>query len=443
MFTMASMGYLQRKNLILETGERFPVLLNEQGVPDFYATLFTTVTLRPANKQNTMFNALQAIAHLRLWEEIEGRDLLREFGEGRFLSKEDILAIRDHCALETRELRKWLSDAGRKKVVNLFGRTRRDGRQFHRVGKAHQSNRMTHTAEYLAFSARALLRARPTYKDLAPQIEQMRRQLLTQRPKGVKRLVLSDPDLKAPPPEVFDELMTVVKEDSPSNPYKSSSIRLRNALMFEIMYETGFRSGEILALRIEDIDFQQNKIHIKRRHDDLIDPRRHQPVVKTLERSLSVSEELVRKLRHYIMAVRVRVPGANKHPFVFVSHHPVKSSQGMPISDASFRNRILKPATSSRPEVFDEIKRHGFRHNFNYRLSKKIDTHNERAKTDPGTKRITEKEEMQIRMYLNGWKAESSAAIYNLRHIKEIADELMLEDAKHQGSAMASGGSSE
>ena len=433
------MAFLQRKNLIFGGGERFPILRDESGIPDFYATLFTTVTLRPANKQNTIFNALQAIVHLKLWEEMEGRDLIAEFSGGRFLSAEDVLAIRDHCALETRELRKWLTAVSQKKVVSIAGRVRRDTKDFNRVSKAHQSNRITHIADYLAFSSRALLRTRARYKEFLPQIENMRRQLLAHRPKGVKRFSVSDPDLKAPPPKVFDALMEVVKEDNPENPFKNPFVRLRNCLIFEIMYAAGFRAGEILALQIEDIDFSGKRIHIKRRHDNAVDPRRHQPVVKTLERAITVPEELVHKIRHYIMSVRAGVPGANKHPFVFVSHHAAKSSQGMPISDSAFRNRILAPATRTNPEIFDEVKRHGFRHNFNYRLSKRIDAQNERAKKIPGVKKISEKEEMQIRMYLNGWKSESSASIYNLRHVKEVADELMLADALEQGVNISRG----
>jgi site-specific recombinase XerD len=54
--------------------------------------------------------------------------------------------------------------------------------------------------------------------------------------------------------------MEVVKENSPDNPYKNQSIRKRNELMFDVMYNTGMRAGEVLGLYISDIDFSVWKI---------------------------------------------------------------------------------------------------------------------------------------------------------------------------------------
>jgi len=138
------------------------------------------------------------------------------------------------------------------------------------------------------------------------------------------------------------------------------------------------------------------------------------------------------------MDVRAKIAGANKSPFLFVTHKRGKY-QGHPISDSSFRNRILRPATAANPELFDEICRHGFRHNFNYRLSQKIDAHNMRAKTDTSIKPIKEKEEIQIRMQLNGWSSEDTAQTYNLRHIQEMANKLQREDMDNQSIFLKKG----
>src|SRR5690606_11347629 len=257
---------------------------------------------------------------------------------------------------------------------------------------------------------------------------------LKHRPRISGRAVNNDPDFKAPAPEVFEALMNVVREGSEDNPYKNLGIRHRNALMFEILYHTGIRSGELLSLRVEDISFvgSDAKVYIRRRHDDPLDPRAHQPVVKTLERSIPIPSSLAERLRNYIMGVRAHIVGSTRHPFVFVTHHAAKNCQGRPISDSTFRNRILKPIVKANPELFEEITRHGFRHNFNYRLSKRIDEQNARAKSDPSIKPISEKEELQIRKYLNGWGSDHTAQIYNLRHIKETADVLLREDARQQ-----------
>lgn len=209
--------------------------------------------------------------------------------------------------------------------------------------------------------------------------------------------------------------------------------------MFNVMYETGMRSGEILALKIEDIDWHSGKICVVRRHDDPDDPRRRQPVVKTCERDIPISQEFVRQLRAYVMDVRSKVPNANQRPFLFVRLKSGKD-QGHPLSDSSFRNRVLGPAISTDSELFNEICRHGFRHNFNYRLSKKIDEHNRRAKLDKTIEPINEKKEIQIRMYLNGWASEGTAKTYNLRHIQEISNVLMRDDMNEQSKYISKSG---
>ena len=53
--------------------------------------------------------------------------------------------------------------------------------------------------------------------------------------------------------------------------------------MFDIMYETVARGGEVLGLQIGDIDWTRNVLKIIRRHDDVQDRRKHQPVAKTEE----------------------------------------------------------------------------------------------------------------------------------------------------------------
>jgi len=92
---------------------------------------------------------------------------------------------------------------------------------------------------------------------------------------------------------------------------------------------------------------------------------------------------------------------------------------------------VLKPAVAIHPELLEEITRHGFRHNFNYKLSKKIDAINKAAKENPKIKPINEKKEIQIRKELNGWSSDKTAETYNLRHIREEADRVMREDMDH------------
>jgi len=130
------------------------------------------------------------------------------------------------------------------------------------------------------------------------------------------------------------------------------------------------------------------------------------------------------------MENRAATDNAKAHPYIFVTHKR-GNYFGKPISNSTFVNRIVKPAIAVSPELFEEITRHGFRHNFNYNLSKRIDAINAAAKTNPDIEAITEKKEMQIRKQLNGWSSDNTAEGYNLRHIREEADRVMREDIEH------------
>lgn len=418
----------QLVHLVFAQGERYPMLVDLEGVPDFWVTIYTTIILRVSLKQTAIENTLRNLQHLKLWEEINERDLISEFSQSKFLSEADIFSIRDHCLLNTRALRKWSQIKFNKNVAKLSLAHPASIRQMQRVSKNHASNRLVNIANFLHFTARALLRLRSNFVSLSTTIDQMRSKIIAQKPRGIGGHGLaSDPDSKAPPPEVFETLMRVVKIDSPNNPFKNSGIRIRNALMFEVLYETGMRSGEILALQIGDIDFNDDKISIVRRHDNPHDTRKRQPVAKTLERDIPIPLALKKRLRDYVMSVRSKVVNIKSPPFLFVTHKRGKY-QGQPLSESSFKNRVLGPVTKSNQELFEEVSRHGFRHNFNHRLSQKIDAINLRAKTDSNVMHINEKMQIQIRKQLNGWSSDGSAETYNLRYVREISNNLMRED---------------
>jgi len=359
-------GYQGRiSNLILRNGERYPQLLNVYDMPDFWVTLFVTELLRPNLKQTAIENTIRHIVHLKLWEAINKRDLISEISAGIFPSDIDIISIRDHCLLNAVSLKDWYESSCKKNVRRISLGHPSSTRHLQVVSKAHASNRLTHIAAFLSFTARTILKERADFTAQIYLIDDMKKRIVAQKPKGLgKSKLASDPNSKAPAPELFEQLLQMVRVDSPNNPYKNFGVRKRNEAMLAVLDATGMRSGEALALYVEDFDSVAGTLKVVRRHDNPHDPRGKQPVVKTLEREIPIPLSLVQKLRDYILNVRSKVPGANKGPFLFVTHKRGKH-QGKPISDSSFRNRILGTATAVAPEAFDEIRRHGFRHNFN------------------------------------------------------------------------------
>lgn len=76
---------------------------------------------------------------------------------------------------------------------------------------------------------------------------------------------------------------------------------IRNAVMLEILYETGMRVGELLSLKLKDFTPARGGDHatlvIRRNHDDPFDRRLRRPVAKTLGRHIGITEHLSRRIQ--------------------------------------------------------------------------------------------------------------------------------------------------
>jgi integrase len=427
------------EQLIFSNGERYPMLVDGMELPHFWVTLFITTQVRPSGTQSTISSYISDIRHFMLWEEIQNRNILTELHNLSFLKKEDALLLRDHCLLKTKDVRRWHTFENTKKVRRISKGFPSSPRVLDRVSGVHAGNRMKRIADYLAFTAKAMLRNRPNIEKINKDVEEMQSVLLAQKPTGGNSSSTSNPDDKAPDLKIFDLFMEAVQADSPNNPYKNPVAKKRNTVIFNMLYDTGARSAEILGLKLEDIDYYDNIISIKRRHDDLDDPRKQQPVAKTLSRDIPVSEGLVKQILNYINNERANTKGATRHPYLFVTHQK-GDYVGSPLSNSGF-TRIVKAAVNKigqaaddyeQEKLINEVRRHGFRHNFNYKLSQAFDKRNELAKTDESVKKLSEREQNQIRMQLSGWSSEETANTYNLRHIKEEARKIMYEDMQSQ-----------
>ena len=415
------------EDLVFDNGERYPILLGADGTPNYWVTLYVTEKLRQTHKQTTITNAIGHLVHLERWEDINNRNLIKEFSQLQFLSDEDIGSLSDHCMLDVKSLDKWRRSY-KKSNVKFASASTASVAPIQKVSNAHVSNRIAHIAGFLYFTARTVLKNQLADKSISQSIKEMKSSLIACKPKGNAGGGLGgDPNSKAPSPEAFELILKITREDAQDNPFSSFEVRFRNALIFEVLDATGVRASEMLAIQIGDIDFHNGAISIVRRHDAVEDPRKKQPVVKTKPRKIPIDKALTERLKDYVLGVRAKTGVATKHPYLFVTHKHGECC-GKPISHSSVVNRVLKPAIAVRPELLEEITRHGFRHNFNYRLSKRIDAINKAAKTNPEIEPISEKMESQIRKELNGWSSDKTAETYNLRHVREEADRVMRED---------------
>ena len=236
-----------------------------------------------------------------------------------------------------------------------------------------------------------------------------------------------DPNELSPPTVWVDEFLRVAAEGHPENPFRKGPIQRRNELMFRLLYETGIRIGELLSIRLDHIETgHEPTIKVRRTHGDPYDPRAYQPVAKTKERTLAISDEVATKLVDYYMNDRAATPGATQHPYLFVTHRRGQTC-GQPLSMSAASNRVFGAMQAVRPE-FSGFHAHSFRHHLNYLLSKAVDKHNRRARRrkKQSVNGISSGREAGIRAHLNGHRSIQSGKAYDARHVRETTNRVMV-----------------
>ena len=206
------------------------------------------------------------------------------------------------------------------------------------------------------------------------------------------------------------ELLRLISHTALDNPWESPFCRSRNELLITVLFYLGIRRGELLALQVSDINFAKNKILISRRPDNPKDPRRYQPLVKTLPRRLPLESVLAERLYEYIHNHRSKTPYAKNHPFLFVS------STGYPLSLSAFSHVCLEIKAKS-PRLLGDFSAHQLRRTWNNRFS-------QLAKDES----IPPAREQQIRCRVMGWVPHSEmAAVYTERYVQEEAQRVSLK----------------
>ena len=408
----------------LDSGERFAMLVDGNGAPLCWPTLFATVRLRNSGLAvNSIKNKLVEIRTLLRWEQLHDRDLETEFREGKLLTLPDVVSIRNFAEQK-------VGRAPARGAANTRARFLEAGiapsTNRAKVSKSVHYNRLTTIADYLEFVAQTVTAHRGD-RGLATAVGEMATSVRNHRPRGMGS---SDNDGPLSPlTELIDEFVRVGSEGHPDNPFHSKTIQRRNEIIFRVLRETGVRLGELLSLRLDSVvTSNPPSITVRRTHDDPHDPRAYQPVSKTKEGTLDISDDLARAIHRYYMEDRRMTPGARRHPYLFVTHRKGHTC-GQPLSMGSVSNRVFGAMQRVRPE-FSSIRPHSFRHHRNYEFSKAVDEHNRKAKAedDPSIQPISPERELRMRGHLNRHRSLKSGEKYNRRHVQESTSEAVLRE---------------
>ncbi len=278
--------------------------------------------------------------------------------------------------------------------------------------------RLTYIASYLNWFA-IYVNEKSLTKDKRMSIDAMTDMVRSRRPqKKGRNISLIEKGLTDREVEVLFEIF---RPESDLNPFTGEATKIRNRLVFLLLYHLGIRSGELLNIKVRDIDFANNQMVIARRADEKDDPRIDQPLVKTQDRRIPMKDTLSQELHNYIVNFRRKVPNSRKNEYLFVVHKSGPTC-GMPISKSTY-NKIMTVVGEVSP-LLQNFTGHALRHKWNERFSELMDSMD--VEKDQA-------EQEQIRSWLMGWKQGSGTAMtYNKRFIQRKANEVAIKLQKDQ-----------
>jgi integrase len=391
---------VSQKSFVMESGERYVLLVDGQGMPLYWPNLYVTTQVRNRSlSEAAMASALGGISILLRYFNERKVDMVRRFEEAKFFEGFEIDAIRDHCQIKYKK-----AEADPQGIFSLYDMCVLD----EKVTAATEYTRLTEIARYSAWLAYQV----NSHADslLSKQVERMKTEIKARRP--VRRGLNVDAELKSVGDAEVELLFEVLRPESELNPFVGEEVKVRNRLMFLLLNHLGVRRGELLSLRVRDFDFGSNQVVIHRLQDEKKDPRVNQPKTKTNGRVLPLRDTLMQEVHRYILSERKSIPGALRNEYLFVVHKS-GPTQGQPLSIAAYM-KMINVIRSMHPEL-SKLTGHQLRHHWNNKFSEMMD-----AMNDPPS---TEKQE-QMRSVLMGWKQGSgTAAIYNRRFIEGKAHE--------------------
>lgn len=411
---------LRIKIAIFNGGERLPMLLDATtGIPQFLPTVFIVTAIRSRNRAaNTIGHALRAILHIYASARAQSIDIEDRFRRAEWLTVGEIDCLARDARVPTKNL---TADAGgvvsesRRSVTRGLERARLAPKagKHRQVNVAVAASRLRYARDYLNWLALHQLARMPRdtagWSDADAARQQMAKAIDARVPVSGKQSILNAREGLSE--EALEQVVGAVKVGSETNPWIREFVRHRNQLLVHWSYRLGLRRGELLGVKIEDVDFRKGEVLIRRRADDQDDPRQNQPNAKTRDRILPLPTDLLGLTETFIMKHRRNIPGARKNSFLFVADRT-----GRPLS-MSAMTKLIAELRNQHPEVSSDLTWHTFRFTWNDHFSELMDQNG-----------VTEEREEKQRSYLMGWSESSgSAARYTRRHIRLRARKASLE----------------
>lgn len=381
------------KKLIFENGERYCVLINKKTLrPLFYPNMYLTAKVRnKGHSINTIESTAKVLGLLQSFFDVKKLNIIERISERKFLT-----------SYEIDELTQYLTKRHKvKKVININSNILTNHTKYSRISTV---------ANYFEWLSEYLIRDDYSHRE---DISRFIKSIRERRPRNQIDFNFYTKVQKSLSDLQIAKLFEYLQPDLELNPF-SKSVQIRNELIITMLYCLGIRAGELLNLRISDIDFENKIIKIVRRHDDIFDNRLNQPLVKTLNRDLYFSDWLESKIYNYITGDRQKYFRKNKHDFLFICQGSLSKS-GFPLTISAYEKMIMK--IKQMDPALNDFSGHRLRHTWNYVFSKESSNLRKKGISfDPE----------EVRSYLMGWSPNSGTVkFYNHKFNIEQSNLLM------------------
>ena len=414
------------KMIVTSSGERLPMLLGRDGLPMFEPTVFSLSEVRSRNRaSNTIDNYLRSIMVFLLFLDLRNINLEERLKVGQLLSLGEIEELVRVCRLPVEKIHFMLdevqvvSNQTISSVVSLESMRKRSSIQNEiRIDGSYAATRLRNIRDYLKWLSLTRISKHGVDVSLRLSLESSFQHtsdaIEARMPSGAYKHSRID-QREGLEPEVVSQILKVINPQSQENPWTDEHSKYRNELIILWLLNCGLRRGELLNIRISDLNFRESTVVVVRRADDHFDPRTNQPKVKTRGREIPLSTGLLDKTYAYIMNQRALIKGAKKHDFLFVA-----ADSGTPLSIPSV-NKVFTVLKSKFPKFHDQLFPHILRHTWNDFYSEEMDKN-----------KVGEEQEKKTRSYLMGWSETSgTAATYTRRHIRKRAQAASLQLQKN------------
>ncbi|MFS9407607.1 tyrosine-type recombinase/integrase [Klebsiella pneumoniae] len=367
-----------------ETGEQIPMMLDDSGMPVVLPNEF--ILARRSLSTNTLVRNLRELSVLYRWLDKSNYDL-----SAKLLAQN---------SFNEAELKGGLVEALRIDQAN--------GR-INLVAPNTFNQRLTTIRQFISWCMDVLISQLPLSSLDYERLRERKSFFLKMLEGSFMSATPMKKSLRKGLNEVeVDFLLAVLHHDAKQGFGRDPAVKFRNYVSVGLMLFCGLRPGELLSLRVEDVQVGAiSAIKIERRPADPLDVRRPRPQIKRNGRLIPIeSRQFAFTLNEYIITWREVLESKSNHE----SDYLILSDEGVPLSQSSITQFFQLLRTQYVDRLPENLTAKSLRHTFSSRL--------ERVLRASG---MDEQRRREALAFLRGDSSLDSQDIYIAQEVEEQA----------------------